>query len=74
MTICPCSRSPTIVTLLRGTPNAGHDPSTQSPHQNCNRALGPAHSVYTALSTQNEVSFQPSFETLVHTVHVHGVL
>ena len=64
MTICPCSRSPPIVTLLRGTPNAGHDPSTQSPLQNCNRALGPAHSVYTALSTQNEVSqFQPSFET-----------
>ena len=28
MTICPCCRSPTIVTLLRGAPNAGHDLST----------------------------------------------
>ena len=66
MTICPCCRSPTIVTLLRGAPNAGHDLSTSHLTKT---VTGPwdLPTLSTLSAAQNEVSVFILFS-------VHGVL
>ena len=64
--ICPCCRSPTIVTLLRGAPNAGHDLSTSHLTKT---VTGPwdLPTLSTLSAAQNEVSVFILFS-------VHGVL